>query len=70
MIAEKRLKELGLPDADLLHRRVVRGMRCIWCNKYRPKTGFRCYGFINSDVDVCISEGYSFFHPRTHRLNS
>ena len=65
MTAEEKLK-----DADLAHRPVVRGMRCMWCDKYRPKSGLRCYGFINSDVDVCIGGDYSFYRGRSHRPNS
>ena len=69
MTAEEKLKELGLPDADLSYRKVIRGMKCIWCDKYRPRDRLRCYGFINSDVDVCLEGDYSFYRTRVHRPN-
>lgn len=53
-----------LREADMSHRPVRRGMRCIWCNKYRPRDGSRCYGFINSDVDECLNDGYSYYRAR------
>ena len=54
----------GLTDASLETIPVHRGMKCIYCRKYRPKEGFRCYGFIDEDLPECIDSEYQFFKPR------
>lgn len=43
---------------------VSKDCKCRYCYWYRPKKGFRCWGFNEADIKDCISYNYEYFKGR------